>query len=233
MNWRRYQEETAEFFRGIGCEADVEAKVQGARAEHKIDVWVRFNKFGLETKWVVECKCWNSNVTKEKVLVLRSIVEDVGADRGILISMSGYQSGAVQAAKKANVTLTDLDGLRENAQEEILAAMLHCIETKLVEIKYSLRNLFDSDRTGPCSWMSRPITGIDGSIVMSTIGKLAFLEHGFDLVRLRQPPYPITFDEAGQRPVLVNTLDKFITQASEVISDAEATLASQLASKSK
>jgi hypothetical protein len=233
MNWRRYQEETAEFFRGLGCEAYVEAKVPGARAEHKIDIWVRFNKFGLETKWVVECKFWNSRVTKEKVLVLRSVVEDVGADRGILISAAGYQSGAIRAADKTNITLTDLDGLRETAQEDLLASVLYRIETRAFELKYALHNLFSSEQTSPHSWTSRPLAGIDGNIVINTIGKLAVLEFGFDRVRLRQPPYPIKFDETGQRQVVVDTLDEFVARASEVISEAESTLNSQLASKPK
>ena len=109
MTWRQFQEETAEFFRSLGCDAQVEAKIIGARAEHKIDVWVCFTKFGLETKWVIECKDWNSAIPKEKVLALKSVVEDVGADRGFLISTTGFQSGAVRACEKTNITLTDPD----------------------------------------------------------------------------------------------------------------------------
>lgn len=233
MNWKLYQEETAEFFRRLGCEADVEAKVSGARADHKIDVWVRFKKFGLETKWVVECKHWNSSVTKEKVLVLRSVVEDVGADRGILISAAGYQSGAIRAAEKTNVTLTDLDGLKETAQEDLLASVLHRIETRAVELKYALHDLFSSEQTSQHSWTSKPLSGVNGNTVMNTIGKLAVLEFGFDRVRLRQPPYPIKFDETGQRKIVVDTLDEFVTRASEVIGEAESTLSSQLAPKPK
>lgn len=233
MNWRQYQEETAEFFRNLGCEADVEEKVSGSRADHKIDVWVRFKKFGLETKWVVECKHWNSSVTKEKVLVLRSVVEDVGADRGILISAGGYQRGAIRAAEKTNVTLTDRDGLKEFAQDDLLASVLHRIETKAVELKYAFHNLFSSEQTGPYSWTSKPLPGVNGNIVRNIIGNIAVLEFGFDRVRLRQPPYPIAFDETGQRKIVVDTLDEFVTRASEVIGEAESTLSSQLASKPK
>ena len=102
MDWKQYQEETAKFFRSLGCEAEVEAKVAGARAEHSIDVWVRFKRFGLESRWAIECKHWNSSVPKEKVLVLKSLVEDVGADRGILISAAGFQSGAVRKYAPGN-----------------------------------------------------------------------------------------------------------------------------------
>src|SRR3990170_1390509 len=135
MNWRRIQEQTATFLRSLGCDAQVEARVAGARAQHKIDVWVRFKKFGLETRWVIECKDWTSAVPKEKVLALKSVVEDVGADRGVLISAAGFQPGAVRASEKTNITLTDLDGLMETAREDLVASVLHSIETRAVELK--------------------------------------------------------------------------------------------------
>lgn len=90
MNWREYQEKAAAFFRKQGCNAEVDAQIEGVRAKHKIDVYVSFFRYGIRCNWVVECKLWNSHVTKEKVLTLKSIVEDVGADRGLIISEEGF-----------------------------------------------------------------------------------------------------------------------------------------------
>ena len=224
MTWRQFQEETAEFFRSLGCDAQVEAKIIGARAEHKIDVWVRFTKFGLETKWVIECKDWNSGIPKEKVLALKSIVEDVGADRGILISAAGFQSGAVRACENTNITLTDLDGMKETTREDLIASVLHRIETRAVELRYDLHNLYIAEKTGPHSWSSRPLPGVDGNAVMCATGALAVLEFGFDRVRLKKPPYPVKFDDSGERQVVVDTLEAFVAAASEVIGEAESTL---------
>lgn len=224
MTWRQFQEETAEFFRSLGCSAQIEAKIIGARAEHKIDVWVRFTKFGLETKWVIECKDWNSAIPKEKVLALKSIVEDVGADRGILISAAGFQSGAVRACEKTNITLTDLDGMKETASEDLIASILHRIESRAVELRYDLNNLYISERTGPNSVSSKPLPGVDGNVVMRAIGTLAVLEFGFDRIRLKKPPYPVKFDDSGERQVVVDTLEGFVAAASEVIGEAELTL---------
>lgn len=224
MTWRQFQEETAEFFRSLGCHAQVEAKIIGARAEHKIDVWVRFTKFGLETKWVIECKDWNSAVPKEKVLALKSIVEDVGADRGILISAAGFQSGAVRVCEKTNITLTDLDGMKEIARDDLIASVLHGIETRAVELRYHLQGLRRFERTGPHSWSSTPLPGVDGIAVINAIGALAVLGFGFDRVRLKNPPYPVKFDDSGERQVAVDTLEDFVAAASEVIGEAESTL---------
>ncbi|MFB3104579.1 MAG: restriction endonuclease, partial [Pseudomonadales bacterium] len=169
----------------------------------------------------------NSAVPKEKVLVLRSVVEDVGADRGILISAAGFQSGAVRACEKTNITLTDLEGLTETAQEDLVSSLLHRIETKAVELKYAFHNLFSDNQISPHSWELKPRSGVDCRAVMQTIGKLAVLEIGFDRVRLNKPPYPVKFDDAGQRVVATDTLDEFVTQANNVISEAESTLKSQ------
>src|SRR5262249_47525610 len=138
MSWQDMQEQTAEFFRSLGCDAQVEAKVSGARGPHKIDVWVRFKKFGLETKWVVECKYWNSAIPKEKVLTLKSIVEDVGADRGVLISSANFQAGAIRAAEKTNITLTNLEELKETAKDDLVASVINRIETRALELRYEL-----------------------------------------------------------------------------------------------
>ena len=82
--WRSYQKEAARFFRELGCIVETDASVQGARARHDIDVWVRFAHFGIQQAWVIECKLWKRRVHKEKILTVKSIVEDVGADRGVL-----------------------------------------------------------------------------------------------------------------------------------------------------
>jgi hypothetical protein len=104
-NWREYQEETAAFFERQGCSVQVEAKVQGVRAQHEVDVYVKFFRHGIECKWVIECKLWKSKVPKEKVMALISIVDDIGADRGLILSEKGFQSGAYDATRNSNITL--------------------------------------------------------------------------------------------------------------------------------
>src|SRR5205085_10760441 len=55
--WEQYQEEAASFFRSLGLKAEVNAKkLRGARAQHDVDVWVYGSIYGLEFRWVIECK---------------------------------------------------------------------------------------------------------------------------------------------------------------------------------
>ncbi|MFZ2630728.1 MAG: restriction endonuclease [Desulfosalsimonadaceae bacterium] len=109
-DWREYQEKVAAFFRRQGCVVEVEKKVQGVRAKHEIDVYASFTRSGIKCTWIVECKLWKTKVPKEKVMALKSIVDDIGADRGIIVSEVGFQSGTLNAVRDSNITLvTSLD----------------------------------------------------------------------------------------------------------------------------
>ena len=101
-NWRDYQEAAAAVFRDLRCNADVEKTVKGARGEHKIDVYVTFTKFAHECCWIVECKLWSKPVPREVVHTLCSKVQDIGADRGVIFSESGFQEGAVRSKYSAD-----------------------------------------------------------------------------------------------------------------------------------
>ena len=116
-HWREYQEATARVFGQLGCHAEVEKTITGARGPHKVDVYVTFHKFGHECRWVVECKLWSTPVTKEIVHALLTKVQNVGADRGVIFSESGFQSGAHTAAQNTNILLqSSLKGFKSTAQ---------------------------------------------------------------------------------------------------------------------
>lgn len=118
-DWREYQERVADFFREVGMKAETDVAVAGVRTSHDIDVLVKSEYMGIEITWIVECKRWKRPVSKDKVLTLRSIIDDVGADRGFIMAENGFQSGALEAALLANVTLTSLHEMRERLRFEV------------------------------------------------------------------------------------------------------------------
>jgi hypothetical protein len=123
-DWYNFQEEICEHFISIGAEAKTNQTIKGVRTEHDIDILVKTKFLGEDLTWIIEAKYWKSNVPKEKVLALRTIVDDIGADRGFIISQNGFQSGAYKAAENANITLKTFDELKQTTseliQEEIL-----------------------------------------------------------------------------------------------------------------
>jgi len=126
-DWKEYQQEAAEFFRSLSLSAEVDVTLQGVRTKHDIDVVVRSKHVGFQVLWLVECKHWKTRVSKLHVLGLREIVNDVGADRGIILCEAGFQSGAIEAANLTNVQVSSLATLSLETKSDVSAMRLRDI----------------------------------------------------------------------------------------------------------
>ena len=162
-NWRDYQEAVAEVFRKLGCSAEVDKTVTGARGSHKIDVYVTFEKFGHECCWIIECKLWSKPVDKSVVQTLHNIVQNIGADRGLIFSETGFQSGASTAAQNTNILL------QISLEEFGRTAHLHMSRIPLI--------LEDSDEPGaspiyafPAGYQPHYLLKHDGRLFVSNWG---------------------------------------------------------------
>ena len=151
---------------------------------------------------MVECKLWKTRVPKEKVLALRSIVDEVGADRGFLLSESDFQSGAVTQARFTNITLTNLEDLRANAEadvqevrwQELYSRTIRCEE----RIASDLQVLGGTDKKTLKSSSERPIhqmaltiryrPGVDTGDLYFHRANLHLIEKGLQLFRRGRVP---------------------------------------------
>jgi restriction system protein len=129
--WTDYQERVASLFRGLGCDASTNERLVGVRTAHDIDVAVRSRHVGFDVLWVVECKHWQTRVSKLHVLALRQIVQDVGADRGLVMAERGFQRGAHEAAELTNVRLASLAELDQTAGPELRLARLRLLQDEV------------------------------------------------------------------------------------------------------
>ena len=125
-DWHEYQQAVADVFRRLGCRAEVDKTVKGARGSHNIDVYVTFEKFGQECHWIIQCKLWARPVDKSVVQTLQSIVQNIGADRGLIFCKNGFQSGAYTAAQNTNVLL------QSSLEDFRITAQLHMSRTPLI-----------------------------------------------------------------------------------------------------
>jgi hypothetical protein len=133
--WEEYQHQAAALLRELGFSIEVNAQLAEANgAVHAIDVAARRTVAGVDLIWIVECKLWNKPVDMGAVRDLRTLVLDLGADHGLLMSESGFQSGAIMSARQKNITLTGLDDLRANAGDEILAARVAVAEKSVMDL---------------------------------------------------------------------------------------------------
>lgn len=134
--WYQFQEKICTHFNSIGTRAETNVTIQGVRTNHDIDILVKVKFLGQDLLWIVEAKRWNSKINKLHVLGLRTIVNDVGADKGFIISEKGYQSGAVEAAKNSNIKLTSLSELMIETKELVQSEILKSYKKRLILIEH-------------------------------------------------------------------------------------------------
>lgn len=137
-DWYQFQEDICEYFDSIGASAETNVTVQGVRTSHDIDVLVKTKFLGEDLTWIVEAKKWKKRVNKLQVLGLRTIVDDIGADRGFIISEAGFQSGAYEAAENTCVKLKTFNELKSDTKELVEAEIVKTYKKRLelLEIRY-------------------------------------------------------------------------------------------------
>lgn len=225
MDWKDYQEEAATFFRELGLEVTTDVTVSGVRTTHDIDVLVKSHHVGFDVTWVVECKKWKNRVSKLHVLALREIVSDIGADRGILLSESGFQSGSIEAAKLTNVLLTSLGSIRDTAKEEVFSMRLRELYDSIIELKEKYWSLPKSTRIEVGLRPEPGGYGYSANVVLDIAEKL--------VSRAVRGTYPIEVDPFDKHLVqdlpdqlvspeeVITCLDPHISYAQGLIAKAE------------
>lgn len=136
--WYIFQEEIATYFRSLGTYAETNKTVQGVRTKHDIDIYIKTKFLNVDLLWIVEAKKWQSKVSKEKVFALRSIVDDIGADKGLIISELGFQKGAYEAAMNTNILLYKIDEFKKETQHLVQTEILkmYSDRARLLDIRY-------------------------------------------------------------------------------------------------
>ena len=105
QTWQQLQVWCAQIFHECGWQAKTEVTVDLVRGRAEIDVLATETVRGREYKTLVECKNWSSRVPQHVVHSFRTVVADVGANAGYIVSMAGFQAGAYQAVEHTNVKL--------------------------------------------------------------------------------------------------------------------------------
>jgi hypothetical protein len=224
MDWKQYQEEVAAFFRSLGFKAEVNHVVEGVRSKHAIDVYVTFDRWGLLHTWIVECKLHARAITKADVETLKSITSEIGASLAFLLSESGFQSGALDAARNTNVVLSSLEELRTKSRDDVMREALIGLENRALALQDKMFREFMCDVEKGASFAARRVRdGVDGERYYSMFGSIAMLNVAIDRVRLGHLPVtlPGDFDKDPDAYVRCTTLDQFVAKATRVVQRVE------------
>lgn len=110
--WKKFEKLVAGIhkMKERGAEVTFDDKIVGKRTgeERQIDVSVRFRHGYYGYLIAIECKDYKNRVSVDKVEAFRTKLEDIGADKGIMVSPCGFQKGAVKTAKAYDIELFTL-----------------------------------------------------------------------------------------------------------------------------
>lgn len=116
--WNQLELMSAEILNKAGFEAVVGKELILPRGTVNVDVYAELNKHGRSLKIICECKNWESPVPKQIVHGFRTVVTESGANAGYIISRSGFQSGANEAAENTNLKLVTWDEFQNEFKSE-------------------------------------------------------------------------------------------------------------------
>ena len=81
--------------------------LDSARGSVNVDVYARDESINPPILTLFECKHWKRPVPQTVVHAFRTVVADTGANAGLIVSRSGFQSGANSATSFSNVKLVN------------------------------------------------------------------------------------------------------------------------------
>ncbi|EOA8345515.1 restriction endonuclease [Enterococcus hirae] len=125
---------------------------------YQIDGYIEFSLMGVTYKTLIECKHYKSPINREKVQILHSKINSIGAHKGILISTSNFQSGAVNYASQHGIALIQLTDTMSDYQARSMEGVI--VASGLKPYNYGKPYsgvLIDSTGKGTftCSYLSR------------------------------------------------------------------------------
>lgn len=114
----------AELFKARGYEIIHNIKKIGrSGAEHQIDVLASYRSPLHTSTLVIEAKSYSSPIDKERIMKLIQIVDDIGADRGIIITTSYFTPDAIKTAEGRNIDLWNREHLTKLLGEMEVSAV--------------------------------------------------------------------------------------------------------------
>ncbi len=82
--------------------------IRTSEGSYQIDGTIRFEVMGVKYLTLVECKMYKNPISREKVQILFDKLRAAGAQKGILVSTSYFQSGAIEYASSHGIALVQI-----------------------------------------------------------------------------------------------------------------------------
>jgi hypothetical protein len=129
--WEELEETVAAILLECGMESTRTVTLKLPRGSVDIDVVAKEAIDGIQSLIICECKNWRTNIPKEIVHAFRTVMGEIGANRGYIISRVGFQTGAYEAAEATNISLVTFEEFQERYFEKWYKARLWEIERNI------------------------------------------------------------------------------------------------------
>lgn len=88
-----------------GFKIEHNKRIQGSDGTYQIDVYAEFMELGVKFKVLCECKKHRNSIKRSVISELYNRLISTSCQKGIMITTSDYQSGAIEYAKKHSIAL--------------------------------------------------------------------------------------------------------------------------------
>lgn len=136
--WQKFERLVAAINMAADRDADVNwnNKIDG----RQFDVTINYTKGLYDFLIVIECKDYSSPLPIEKVEAFATKSKDVNANRAILASSSGFQSGCLKVAKKNDILLYHIQHASELNLPNGVTAEGQTLVNQIVDIEFQFKN---------------------------------------------------------------------------------------------
>ncbi|MCY3683732.1 MAG: restriction endonuclease [Gemmatimonadetes bacterium] len=122
MNWKDYEKEVYQYFAQMYPEAKItyDAKIIGhySKKERQVDMLIEDEVAGFPIKIAVDAKYFSRKVDIKCVESFISMIGDIGANQGLLITQKGYSEAAIKRAhygpEKIELDVLNFEDLQNN-----------------------------------------------------------------------------------------------------------------------
>ncbi len=80
-------------------------KITSSDGEFQLDGYIEYEFLNVRHKVIIECKKHTRPVQRSAIMELKAKLESIGAQKGIIMSTSGFQTGAIEYAQQHGIGL--------------------------------------------------------------------------------------------------------------------------------
>lgn len=165
-NWKELEDWVGRIFKDLNFEVKIgedfaRNSLNGSLVN--IDVWAKDNSHPTPLIYLIECKHWNKSVSQSVVDGFRSVMNDLGAHVGYIISKKGFQQGAYEVAEGRNISLLtyeEFENTFENKWIESMFQKVANIEEKFNKYMKSGNPIADSGNDGETVKITASLSGV-------------------------------------------------------------------------